>query len=147
MLLLGVLAPYILIETYYFLNDQMFYRNYLILYSFSDFHFSAGGTWVQWVGSLLFILVLLMGLGAAFINSQSRSINFKKNISTILLFIFGSIGYMLYTTVIPIPTEAFVLPFACCCTSLFIEPKRKEFGNNLFFLLIIVLFVIWRILT
>ena len=88
-----------------------------------------------------------MGLGAAFVNSQSRSINFKKNISTILLFIFGSVAYMLYTDIVPVPTEAFALPFACCCTSLFIEPRRKEFGANLFFVLLIVSFVVLRILT
>ena len=88
-----------------------------------------------------------MGLGAAFVNSQSRNINFKKNISTILLFLLGSVAYMLYTSIVPVPAEAFALPFACCCTSLFIEPKRKEFGSNLFFVLIIVLFVILRILT
>ena len=147
MLLLGILAPYIILETIFFLSDQMFYRNYLILYSFTDIHLNASGGWLQWVGSALFMLLLLMGLGAAFVNSQSRNINFKKNISTILLFLLGSVAYMLYTSIVPVPTEAFALPFACCCTSLFIEPKRKEFGSNLFFVLIIVLFVILRILT
>ena len=147
MLLLGLLAPYIILETIFFLSDQMFYRNYLILYSFTDIHLNASGGWLQWAGSILFLLLLLMGLGAAFVNSQSRNINFKKNISTILLFLLGSVAYMLYTSIVPVPAEAFALPFACCCTSLFIEPKRKEFGSNLFFVLIIVLFVILRILT
>ena len=39
------------------------------------------------------------------------------------------------------------LPFACCCTSLFIEPKRKELGSNIFFVVLIILFVMWRILS
>ena len=147
MLLLGILAPYIIMETIFFLGDQMFYRNYLILYSFTDIQLNASGNWQQWVCGALFMIVLLMGLGAAFVNSQSRSINFKKNISTILLFIFGSVAYMLYTDIVPVPTEAFALPFACCCTSLFIEPRRKEFGANLFFVLLIVSFVVLRILT
>lgn len=147
MLLLGIMAPYIILETIFFLGDQMFYRNYLIIYSFTDIHLTASGSWTEWVCGILFLLVLLMGLGAAFVNSQSRSINFKKNISTILLFLLGSTAYMLYTYVVPVPTEAFALPFACCCTSLFIEPRRKEFGANLFFVLIIVSFVILRILT
>ena len=146
MLLLGILAPYIILETIFFVSDQMFYRNYLILYSFTDIHLYASGSWQQWATSLLFLLLLIMGLGAAFVNSQSRSINFKKNISTLLLFILGSMAYMLYTSIIPLPTEAFALPFACCCTSLFIEPRRKEFGANLFFVLIVVMFVISRLL-
>ena len=147
MLLLGIMAPYIIVETIFFLNDQMFYRNYLILYSFTDIHLSAEGDWVEWVGSGIFLLTLLCGLGAVFINSQNRNINFKKNISTILFFLLGSVAYMLYTSVIPVPTQAFALPFACCSSALFIEPRRKEFGANLMFVLLLVLFVMWRILS
>ena len=147
MLILGILAPYIIVETIFFLNDQMFYRNYLILYSFTDIHLIARGGWIEWVGSGLFLLTLIMGLGAVFVNSQNRNINFKKNISTILLFLLSSVAYMLYTSVVPIPTQAFALPFACCCTSLFIEPKRKELGSNIFFVVLIILFVMWRILS
>ena len=147
MLLLGILAPYIIMETIFFMSDQMFYRNYLILYSFSDIHLYATGSWPEWILSALFLLTLLMGLSAAFINSQSRNINFKKNISTLLIFILGSLAYMLYTSIVPVPTEAFALPFACCCTSLFIEPRRKEFGANLFFVLLIIAFIVLRLLS
>ena len=146
MLILGALAPYLIVETIFFLSDQLFYRNYLILYSFTDIHFTAKGNWIEWVGSGLFLLILIMGIGAVFVNSQNRTINFKKNISTILLFLLSSVAYILYTSVVPIPTQAFAIPFACCCTSLFIEPRRKEFGANLMFVLLIVLFVTWRIL-
>ena len=147
MLLMGIMAPYLIMETIFFVSDQMFYRNYLILYSFTDINFHADGSWLEWVGSGLFILTLLLGLGAAFINSQSRNINFKKNISTILMFLLGSVAYMLYTNIVPVPTQAFALPFACCCTSLFVETRRKEFGANLFFVLLVALFVTWRILS
>ena len=61
MLLLGILAPYIILETIFFVSDQMFYRNYLILYSFTDIHLNAHGNWHQWAGSLFFLLMLLMG--------------------------------------------------------------------------------------
>jgi hypothetical protein len=147
MLLLGIMAPYLIMETIFFVGNQMFYRNYLILYSFTDTHWVAKGNWLEWVGSSLFILTLLMGIGAAFVNSQSHNINFKKNITTLLLFLLGSLAYMLYTSIIPVPTQAFALPFACCCTSLFIESRRKEFGANLLFVTLILLFVIWRILS
>ena len=90
MLILGILAPYILMETYFFLVDQMFYRNYLILYSFTDISLRVDADWIDWVGSSIFLLTLFVGMGAAFLNSQNRNINFKKNISSILLFLFGS---------------------------------------------------------
>ena len=144
MLILGILAPYILMETYFFLVDQMFYRNYLILYSFTDISLRVDADWIDWVGSSIFLLTLFVGMGAAFLNSQNRNINFKKNISSILLFLFGSFFYTLYTTIVPVPTQAFALPFACCATSLFIEPKRKELGSNIIFLLLIIVFIVWR---
>lgn len=146
MLVLGALAPYILLETYFYLDDQLFYRNYLILYSITDLHLRFGGSWVEWVGSAIFLVTLLAGLGAASVNSQTRTINFKKNITTILLFILGSICYAIYTTIIPVPAQAYAIPFACCATSLFIEPKRKEFGSNLIFLLLISIFIAWSII-
>ena len=147
MLLLGIMAPYLILETIFFVDDQMFYRNYLTLYSFTDIHLSAKGGWIEWAGSGLFVLALFIGIGAALVNSQSHNINFKKNITTLLLFILGSVTYMLYTSIVPVPTEAFALPFACACTSLFIEPRRKEFSSNLMFVLLISLFVVWKLLS
>ena len=144
MLILGLLAPYILMETYFFVVDQMFYRNYLILYSFTDINLRVDADWSDWVGSSIFLLTLFIGMGAAFLNSQNRNINFKKNISSILLFLFGSLFYTLYTSIVPVPTQAFAIPFACCATSLFIEPKRKELGSNIIFLLLIIVFIVWR---
>lgn len=146
MLVLGALAPYILVETYFYLDDQLFYRNYLILYNVTDLHLRVGGSWTEWTGSVIFLVTLLAGLGAASVHSQSRTINFKKNITTILLFVIGSICYAIYTTIIPVPTQAYAIPFACCATSLFIEPKRREFGSNLLFVLLILIFIVWRVI-
>ena len=147
MLLLGIMAPYLVLETIFFVVDQMFYRNYLIIYSFTDIHWVAEGNWLEWVGSGLFVLTLLVGIGAAILGSQSHNINYKKNLTTLLLFILGSMAYMMYTSIVPVPTQAFALPFACCCTSLFIEPRRKETAHNIIFATLIVLFVVWEILS
>ena len=138
MLILGLLAPIILVETIYFVNDEIFYRNYLLLYNLTDLHISAQGSWVNWTRSLLFAVIFVIGLGAAAVNSQNRNVNFKKNITAILIFAIGSILYSLYSTLIPIPTQAYAIPFACSTTSIFIEPNRRELLPNLFFIFIIV---------
>jgi hypothetical protein len=138
MLILGLLAPLILVETIYFVTDEIFYRNYLLLYDLTDLHFRAHGNWVDWAGSILFAVILVVGLGAAMVNSQNRNVNFKKNITAILIFTIGSIFFSLYSSLIPIPTQAYAIPFACSTTSIFIEPKRKEFVSSLFFIFIIV---------
>jgi hypothetical protein len=135
---LGLLAPIILVETIYFVNDEIFYRNYLLLYNLTDLHISAQGSWVNWTRSLLFAVIFVIGLGAAAVNSQNRNVNFKKNITAILIFAIGSILYSLYSTLIPIPTQAYAIPFACSTTSIFIEPNRRELLPNLFFIFIIV---------
>ena len=43
MFILGLLAPWIIVETYYWLCDEMFYRNYLLWYNVNDIHLSAWG--------------------------------------------------------------------------------------------------------
>lgn len=142
MLILGFLAPFILLETYYFLCDELFYRNYLLVYNLTDLHLKAGGTIVEWVVSIVFLLMLITGLGTALGGGQNRSINFNKNIITLLLFTLGSVAISFYTTLFPVQTQGFAMPFACCSTFLFIEPKRKELLSNICFLLIILLFIV-----
>jgi len=138
MLLLGLLAPIILVETIYFLTDELFYRNYILYYDLTDLHFRTQGTWSNWIGSILFAILFVIGLGAAMVNSQSRNVNFKKNITAILIFTIGSILFSLYSYLIPIPTQAYAIPFACSTTSIFIEPRRKEMPQNILFIFIII---------
>ena len=146
MLILGILAPYILLETYFFMTDQLFYRNYLLFYGLTDIHFTFGHFNSKWIVSIVFALVLLVGFGATIGNSQTRTVNYKKNTTAILLFLIGSIAYSAYTEVLPIPTQAFAFPFACCSTALFVEPRRKEASANIIFLLILVVFVVLNLM-
>lgn len=138
MLILGLLAPIILVETIYFVTDEIFYRNYLLLYDLTDLHFRARGGWLNWIYSIIFAFIFILGLGASVVNSQNRNVNFKKNITAILTFTIGSILFSLYSNLIPIPTQAYAIPFACSTTSLFADPQRKELLPNIFFLFIIL---------
>lgn len=146
MLILGILAPYIVLETYYYMVDELFYRNYLILYGLTDINWSVGGSLIDWIGSLIFLLLFVVGFGSTVINGQNKTINFKKNLTAILLFTVGSILFTLYTHIFPIHTQAFAIPFALCTTLLFVDPKRDEWWQNLIFVLVIVAFVIWNLI-
>lgn len=146
MLILGFLAPFIAVETHYYITDELFYRNYLLLYNLTDIHLRAGGTPMQWVASIVFLLMLILGMAAAVGGSQNRSINFNKNITTILLFTLGSAILSLYTTILPVATQNAAIPYACCSTYLFIEPKRKELVPNAIFLLIVTLYTLLNLL-
>lgn len=146
MLILGILAPYIVLETYYYMVDELFYRNYLILYGLTDINWSVGGSLIDWIGSLIFLLLFVVGFGSTVINGQNKTINFKKNLTAILLFTVGSILFTLYTHIFPVHTQAFALPFALCTTLLFVDPKRDLWWQNLIFVLVIVAFVIWNLI-
>ena len=146
MLILGILAPYIVLETYYYMVDELFYRNYLILYGLTDINWSVGGSLIDWIGSLIFLLLFVVGFGSAVINGQNKTINFKKNLTAILLFTVGSILFTLYTHIFPVHTQAFAIPFALCTTLLFVDPKRDLWWQNLIFVLVIVAFVIWNLI-
>ena len=146
MLILGILAPYIVLETYYYMVDELFYRNYLILYGLTDINWSVGGSLIDWIGSLIFLLLFVVGFGSTVINGQNKTINFKKNLTAILLFTVGSILFTLYTHIFPIHTQAFAIPFALCTTLLFVDPKRDLWWQNLIFVLVIVAFVIWNLI-
>ena len=146
MLILGILAPYIVLETYYYMVDELFYRNYLILYGLTDINWSVGGSLIDWIGSLIFLLLFVVGFGSTVINGQNKTINFKKNLTAILLFTVGSILFTLYTHIFPVHTQAFAIPFALCTTLLFVDPKRDLWWQNLIFVLVIVAFVIWNLI-
>lgn len=146
MLILGILAPYIVLETYYYMVDELFYRNYLILYGLTDINWSVGGSLIDWIGSLIFLLLFVVVFGSTVINGQNKTINFKKNLTAILLFTVGSILFTLYTHIFPVHTQAFAIPFALCTTLLFVDPKRDVWWQNLIFILVIVTFVIWNLI-
>ena len=141
MLILGFLAPIILLETCYYIGDQLFYRNYLMLYLLTDLHIKASGTPIQWAVSILFLLMLVIGMGKALGGEQNRTINFNKNITTLLLFTLGSVALSFYTALFPLHTQGYAMPFACCSTFLFIEPRRKEIIPGILFILLLLLFI------
>lgn len=146
MLILGLLAPLILLETYYYINDELFYQNYLLLYNITDIKPHVGGTLIQWLVSIVFLVMLILGMGTAVGGSQNRNINFNKNLTTILLFTLGSIALGIYTNLIPVATQGYAIPFACCCTYLFIEPGRKELLPNIIFTLTVMLYIVTNLI-
>ncbi len=146
MIVLGLLAPYLLVETFYFLDDVMFYQNYLFVYDITNINIVFHGTFYQWIGSLLFALLVVIGLIATVAVSQTKGINFKKNTSTLLIFFIGSIWYLGYTQVVPMTSQCFAVPMAFATTQLFYEKKRNETIWSILLLLIFVAAFAWNIM-
>ncbi|MCQ2282897.1 MAG: hypothetical protein MJZ99_09810 [Bacteroidales bacterium] len=146
MFVMGMLAPYLLVETIYFITDELFYRNYLLLYDFTNFHFSFKGNWIEWAASASFAILFLVGLVSSIMNSQNRTVNYKNNITALMVFTIGSLLYSVYTDFVPLQSQAFALPFACSMTTLFAPPQRKEFFRNLLFMLIVAAAIILNVI-
>lgn len=149
MFILGFLAPWILVETYYWVNDELFYRNYLLLYTITDFHLRIGGSFLQWVVSIVFLLFIVWGIMKVVGMSRNRNINFNKNVTTLLLFSIGSLLLAGYSQLFPVATANFAIPFACCATYIFMDngtsgfsKQHNELWLNLFFIATILFFVL-----
>lgn len=142
MLVLGLAAPFILIETYYFVCDELFYRNYLLVYALTDFSWHARGGLASGVISGVFVILLLWGVLFVAGGGQSHSLSWNRNVTTVLLFAVGGVLHSAYTGIWPVDMQALSVPFACCTGMLLAEPRRKEFGMNVVFVVTVLLFAV-----
>ena len=142
MLVLGLAAPFILIETYYFVCDELFYRNYLLVYALTDFSWHARGGLASGVISGVFVILLLWGVLFVAGGGQSHSLSWNRNVTTVLLFAVGGVLHSAYTGIWPVDMQALSVPFACCTGMLLAEPRRKEFGMNAVFVVTVLLFAV-----
>lgn len=146
MLLLGFAAPYIPLEVYYYLSGELFYRNYLLLYSLTDLGFAFDCATADWVAGGLFLLLTLVSFGAAALGSQNHGMNYKKNSTAILFFLTGSVLFAAYSTVVPVPTQAYAVPFAFSATMLFHDEKKKEWIWNIVLVALLLLSIAYNTL-
>lgn len=135
MLILGLAAPYFAIETYYFMADEMFYRNYLLLYDLTNIHIRFDNSLPNWIGAIGFVLMLLIGIGAIVANSQNRNMNLQKNNTAVAIFSLGGAAYLLFNTIVPLPTQCFAMSFAYGATAFFYPSKHNEIPANLILLI------------
>jgi len=146
MLVLGFLSPYLIVETYYFMTDQLFYRNFLLYCDITDLHLRIGGTAAEWVSSSLFLLLFVVSIAGALDRSQSSTSNYKKNLWALLLLVIGSAAFTAYSRLVPLPSQSFALPFATCSSILFLEPKRREWPWSLALVLVLAAFIICNLI-
>lgn len=139
MLLLGLAAPYIPLEFYYYLTDNMFYQNYLLFYGLTDIALTVSHSAAGWTMCGIFTLLTLVAMTHTAVGNQSHGTNYTKNSTAIMLFFVGGIAYSLaYGGVVPATTQAYAVPFAFCTTTLFYDVKEKEWiWNTLLTLLLL----------
>lgn len=148
MLLLGLAAPYIPLELYYYLSGDLFYQNYLLFYSLTDITLEASQSVTEWVMSGLFVLLALVALVHTAVDNQSHGTNYTKNSTAIMFFLVGGIAYSLaYGGVVPAATQAYAIPFAFCTMDLFYDEKKKEWIWNTLLILLLLAAAAYNILN
>ena len=148
MLLLGLAAPYIPLELYYYLSGDLFYQNYLLFYSLTDITLEASQSVTEWVTSGLFVLLALVALVHTAVDNQSHGTNYTKNSTAIMFFLVGGIACSLaYGGVVPAATQAYAIPFAFCTMYLFYDEKKKEWIWNTLLILLLLAAAAYNILN
>lgn len=147
MLMLGIAAPYIPVELYWYLSGDLFYRNYLLLYDLTNVGLVLEHPIAEWVMSLLFFLLTVVAFSYTIANNQRHGTNYKKNTAALLFPFVGSLIIGAYSTFVPLPTQAYALPFAFCCSVMFHDEKKKEWIWNILLIALLLAAVAYNILS
>lgn len=142
MLLLGFLAPIIVVATYYFLNDRLYYVSFLTRMNITDIHFSiATANTLTWICNGLLLAVLLITLFNGIANANDRVQMFRKNNRVLTLFLLGGVMMLLYSDMLPTNPQMVALPLSYLASYYLMGVKRRLWLYNTLLLLIIILFI------
>lgn len=146
-LLLGLVAPYIPLELYYYLSGNMFYKNYLLFYNLTDIGFSTIASKSEWAMSAVFVILTLVSTVKAAVAGRSRGSNFSKNSAAVHFLLAGSVLSAAYTSVIPVPTQSYAIPFAYSMSVLFQGQKKRQWLWNILLAVLILAVILYIILV
>jgi len=124
-LLLGLLAPYVLLVIILFMTDglaEWWSATAASLGGFA-FHFRPTGT-LSMIANIVLALVGLASVIMLWSKLGEHPVLWQKNASTVMLLTVGGIIMLFYSSLMPIAHSFFAIPFALCGTHM-ILPKRN----------------------
>lgn len=123
-MLLGLLAPYILLITILFLTDNLSVWWDGTYYSLGATAPENGSAKVLAViGNIVIILVFLVSLFMLWGHLGEHPIVWQKNVTTVMLLSVGCAAMLAYTHVFPFDMRPFAVPFALCVLHLLMPEK------------------------
>lgn len=131
-MLLGLLAPYILLVTILFLSDNLTIWWSGTYYSLSDISLQSGtDKLLSMVGNIVIILVFLASLLMLWSHIGEHPIVWQKNATTVMLLSVGCAAMLLYTRIFPVDMRLFAVPFSLCGLHLLMPEKAyHSYGNR-----------------
>lgn len=146
MLLLGFLAPYIIVVMVYFMNDRLYYASYLYECTLLDWSLNTAlpeaWTLIKQAGTLFLCIVALLSVMAL---SGDRTTMQRENLTTVTIPLLGAIGMLGYSHLFPVDLQVMALPLGTLTSLYFLSrphhhsAKMRNFINELTFILFIVL--------
>lgn len=131
-MLLGLLAPYILLVTILFLSDNLATWWSGTYYSLGDIALHRGSVdALAWVGNILLIILFLFSFFSFWSRLGEHPIVWQKNATSVMLLTVGGVAMLLYSRIIPVDMSLFAIPFTLCCQHLFMPEKaHNSFGRR-----------------
>lgn len=131
MMLLGFVAPYILVATYYFVTDRLNYNFYLTKSDLFNIGFSTETPsvwgWIQQVFFIVFTLCSLLTTISAF--GEQTTMN-RKNATVICLPMIAGAMMLFYSELFPVNGQLFALPAAFVIAQFFLNAKPYQGRRN-----------------
>lgn len=125
-MLLGLLAPYIILVTVLFMNDMLFEEWQIWVEKLGGATFSVVEcTVLQALANGFLAALFVVSLFALWGRLGEHPIVWQKNASAVLLMTVGGLIMLFYTQFFPVDLQLFAIPFAFCCT-LFLSREGKR---------------------
>lgn len=136
-ILLGLMSPYILLMTYYYMTDKLDYMMYLMGNDIAELKATVlPMSPLQWVSNIMLVLFIVWCLFSAFGNGDATT-DFRRNNALIMLIALASLAMMFFDNMLPFNSQLFAIPFAYSASLHFMNKKRRLW---VFDIVIIVLF-------
>lgn len=126
-MLLGLLAPYILLVTILFLTDNLSVWWSGTYYSLSGIALPIGTDKVlAIIGNIVIILVFIVSLFTLWGHLGEHTIVWQKNATTVMLLSVGCVAMLAYTRLFPVDMRLFAIPFSLCGLHLLMPEKSMH---------------------
>ncbi len=126
-LLLGFLAPYVLLVTVLFMTDGLAEWWSATAASLGGFSFHIAATEpLPLIANILLALIVAASIFMLWGKLGEHPVMWQKNASTVMLLSIGAIIMLFYSHLLPVDLSFFAIPFALCGTHMLL-PKRN--GN------------------
>lgn len=125
-MLLGFLAPYVLLVTVLFMTDGLaaWWASTAAVLGDITFMVTATDT-LPLIANIMLALIFLVSVFMLWSHLGEHTVVWQKNASTVMLVTVGGIITLLFSRLLPIDLAAFALPFALCGTHMLMPASGR----------------------